>query len=430
MNRSRLLLIEKDCALRLMIESHLRRLDRFEVETADDAAVGIERARLGRFDLVLASLELAGMPPARVLDALSTIRPSPAVIAMGMPATVDALEGARSEAVREVLRLPFSRALLADVVLRARRSQQEHLCQTVIPPEPKPRHGAARRKGAGHPVRLTHYEVLALLGSGPKGTVYRGLDKRNGAAVALRSVPRDLVERLGSGSRWFERFTREASAAASVNHPSLAALLDHGFEEDQQCLFVVNELAPGTPLSAKLAGDAALPAATAVAAACRVADALAVIHAGGFAHRLVRPSNVVLDDDGDQVTLTDVGVANMLAWDLVPLRQRLDRTPYMSPEQLRLGHVDDRSDQFSLGLVLHEALTGRHCFKGRSPSAKALEMTRRRAQIALPDGLEHRDRLAEVLQRMLAPDPEERFQGDAELKAALHDCAAAFGVEV
>jgi serine/threonine protein kinase len=428
MNRSRLLLIEKDCALRLMIESHLRRLDRFEVETADDASVGIERARLGRFDLVLASLELAGMPPTRVLDALSTIRPAPAVIAMGTSATIDALDGSSTEAVREVLRLPFSRALLADVVLRARRSQQEHLCRTVIPPDPKPRHGAARRKGAGHPVRLAHYEVLALLGSGPKGTVYRGQDKRSGAAVALRSVPRDLVERLGSGSRWFERFTREASAAASVNHPSLAALLDHGFEEDQQCLFVVSELAEGTPLSEKLAGAAALPAAAAVAMAGRVADALAAVHAGGFAHRLVRPSNILVGDGG-QVTLTDVGVANMLAWDLMPLRQRLDTTPYLSPEQLRLGHVDDRSDQFSLGLVLHEALTGRHCFKGRSPSAKALEMVRRRAQIALPEGLEHRDRVAELLQRMLAADPEERFQGDAELKVALHDCASSFGVE-
>jgi serine/threonine protein kinase len=430
MNRSRLLLIDRDCALRLMIESHLRRLDRFEVETADDAAAGIERARLGRFDLVLASLDLPGAPPARLLDALSLIRPAPALIATGLPATIDALDGARAGAVLEVLRLPFSRSTLADVVLRARRQQQEHLCRSVIPAAPKPRHqGSTRRKGGGAPVRLGHYEVSALLGAGPKGAVYRGLDKRSGGVVALRALPRDLVERLGGGSRWFERFTREASAAASVNHPNLSALLDHGFEEDQQCLFVVSEHAQGLSLSAKLSDKGRLPAAEAVTMACHVSNALAAVHAGGFAHRLVRPTNIIVDDEG-RATLTDLGIANMLAWDLMPLRQRLDRTPYLSPEQVRLGHVDDRSDQFSLGLVLHEALTGRHCFKGKSPSAKVLEMSRRRAHLSLQDDLAHRDELTEVLQRMLAPDPDERFQGDAELKAALQGCAKSFGLEV
>ena len=433
MNRSRLLMIEGDCTLRTMIERHLADLDRFEVEVADDAEAGVERSRLGRFDIVLASLHLSDMTPARLLESLASVRPPPVVIAIARPERAESLSAKRAASIWEVLALPFTRAELTDVVLRATMHHEAMSCRTIVPLAKKTRHrkgssGTRRRKGTSRPVRLGHYEVVELLGGGAKGTVYHGLDKRNNEDVALRAIPRGLVERLDAGSRWFERFTREASTAAAINHPNLSAVIDHGFEEDQRCLFVVSEFVDGTRL-VDLLKEGALPPARSITVAWHVSKALAAVHAGGFAHRMIRPSNIFIKEE-DVAVVTDLGVANMLGWDLMPLRPRLDHVPYLSPEQVRFGRVDDRSDQFSLGLVLHKMLTGRHVFKGRSPSGKIHEMMRAPLKFSLPKDMEARTVLSELLERMLAPEPEERFQGDIELKAALKNCGEELGVEL
>lgn len=433
MNRSRLLLIERDCALRYMIEDHLRRLEAFEVEVVEEADIGVERARLGRYDLVLASLHVKDMSSSRLLSALSSVRPLPVIIVVGRPERIDGLGSKQTNQIWEALRVPFSRSELAEVTLRARRHSQNTLCRTVVPPpkKSKQRKGAKttqRRKSGGRPVRLGHYEVSELIGGGAKGTVYRGVDKRNEETVALRAIPREIVERLGAGTRWFERFTREASTAASINHPNLSAILDHGFEDDQRCLFVVSEFVEGTRLADRLKKEPLSPAG-AIEMACHAANGLAAVHAGGFAHRLVRPSNIVLDDR-NRAIITDLGVAPMLAWDLIPLRQRLNQTPYLSPEQVRFGRVDDRSDQFSLGLILFKALAGRHCFKGKSPSGMIHEMMKGPVKLTFPKGMKERSMFSELLSRMLAQEPEERFQGDIELKAALGSCAEDLGVSI
>lgn len=433
MNRSRLLLIERDCALRYMIEDHLRRLEAFEVVVVEEADIGVERARLGKFDLVVASLHVKDMSPSRFLDSLSVVRPLPLIIVVARPERLEELGSKQTNMIWETLRVPFSRSELGEVALRARRHQQDTLCRTVVPPpkKSKRRKGAKttqRRKSGRRPVRLGHYEVSELIGGGGKGTVYRGMDKRNEEAVALRAIPREIVERLGAGNRWFERFTREASTAASINHPNLSAILDHGFEDDQRCLFVVSEFVEGTRLADRLAKESLSPEA-AIEMTCHAANGLSAVHAGGFAHRLVRPSNIILDKQ-DRAVITDLGVAPMLAWDLMPLRQRLNQTPYLSPEQVRFGHVDDRSDQFSLGLVLYKALTGRHCFKGKSPSGKIHQMMKGPVKLTFPKGMKGRSSFSELLSRMLAPEPEERFQGDIELKAALQSCAEDLGVTI
>jgi serine/threonine protein kinase len=286
-----------------------------------------------------------------------------------------------------------------------------------------------KRRGKAHPIRLGHYEVFESIGRGPKGAVYRGVDRRNGDEVALRAIPRELVERLGKKARWFERFTREASTASSVNHPHLAAILDHGFEEDQRCLFVVNELAPGPPLARRLE-EGPLSVGAAVKLTFQVATALTALHNGGVVHRMVRPSNIHLDEK-DNAVVTDVGVAGMLAWDLMPLRPRLvEGGPYLSPEQVRLGRVDDRSDQFSLGLILFEALTGRHLLEGDSPSARVHSLLSRPLGVNLDPNLEERQQLTDILEVMLAMSPEERFQTDGELQTALRDCGQDLGVEL
>ncbi len=252
------------------------------------------------------------------------------------------------------------------------------------------------------------------------GTVYSGIIPSNGRTVAVRVISRRLLERLGGGRRWRDWFHREANAASSVAHPNLAAVLDHGLTDDERCLFLVSEFAEGRTLEEKLREDPLEPG-EAILMARQVAGALAAIHGSGFAHRLVRPGNVVLDSKDAQ--LTDLGVAGVLAWDLLPLRDRLDSMPYLSPEQIRFGHVDDRSDQFSLGLVLHEALTGRSAFSGQSPNKRIRAIVDERPEISLDKKMTGRKDLEKLLSTMLAQSPEERYQGDIELQAAIEACS-------
>ena len=190
----------------------------------------------------------------------------------------------------------------------------------------------------------------------------------------------------------------------------------------------MSEFVEGTRLADRIAKETLSPAG-AIELACHAANGLAAVNAGGFAHRLLRPSNIV-HDENNRAVITDQCVASMLAWDMIPLRQRLNQTPYLSPEQVRFGRVDDRSDQFSLGLVLYKALTGRHCFKGKSPSGKVHEMMKGPAKLTFPKGMKGRSMFSELLSRMLAPEPEERFQGDIELKAALMSAAEDLGVTI
>lgn len=433
MNRARLLLIERDSSLRLMIERQLHRVERLNVEVAEEASVGVERALLGQSDIIITSLHMEDMPASHLLESLDSARPKPVVIAMAHPQRLEELDETTRKIPWASLTRPVTRAALDDVVLRALRHHQEQLCCSILPTQKGHRSQSSemlsrRRKGSARPVRLGHYEVFEDIGQGPKGAVYRGIDRRNGDEVALRAIPRELVERLGKKSQWFERFTREASTAAAINHPHLSAILDHGFEEDQRCLFVVSELAPGPPLSQMLESGP-LDVRVAVKLAYHVSTALTAIHNGGLAHRLLRPSNIHYDDREGAI-VTDIGVANMLAWDLMPLRPRLDRGPYLSPEQIRLNRVDDRCDQYALGLILHECLTGRHFIEGDTPEQRMHLMLSQSGEVRLDAGLEEREQLEEILGKLLALSPEERFQGDGELQTSLKDCAHDLELEV
>lgn len=422
---SRLLLIEKDWALRLMIEQHLRRGGLCEVEATDEAQSGLERAELGQYDIVMVSLELGGLPPARLLTALAAIRPAPLILAIAKPGSGKDLAPEVAALIWQTLPRPLSRPALSRAIGRAVVNLHQRACASLVsPPPPKDGNGAApkrRRKPGAAGYRLGRYELRDCLGRSDKGAVYRGLIPASGRTVAVRVFPRDFLERLGRGQWWRDWFKREVSAASSVAHPHLAALIDHGATEDERCLYLVYDLIEGSSIKARIERGVLTPK-EAVRMAFHITKALAAVHSVGFAHRLVRPSNIIVDNEGN-ATLTDLGIASVLAWDLIPLRDRLGAMPYLSPEQVRLSHVDDRADQFSLGLVLHEALTGRSPFGGDGPRARLRAILGDEPDLSLEGVAAARTELREVLRKMLARDPNDRFQGDAELKNALKGCA-------
>ena len=255
------------------------------------------------------------------------------------------------------------------------------------------------------------YKVVAPLGTGGMGEVYRARDPRLGREVALKVLPERLAADLGARAR----FEREARALAAVSHPNIPAIHDFGAEPGR--CYVVTELFRGRTLRGRLR-DGVLPWSEAVAIAVEVADGLAAAHAKGVIHRDLKPENVFLTDDGG-VRLLDFGLARLEHPELrgdepTPLQfetrdgMTVGTIPYMSPEQVRGEEVDGRGDLYALGCLLYEMLRGRVPFLGRT-SGETMAMILRdppppSGVPALPPDLER------IIARLLAKDPRDRYE--------------------
>jgi serine/threonine protein kinase/Tol biopolymer transport system component len=273
--------------------------------------------------------------------------------------------------------------------------------------------------------RLGPYEIVALLGVGGMGEVYRARDTRLERAVAIKVLPHEVV----ASPQARERFQREARAVAALQHPHICTIHDVGETEDHQ-EFIVMELLDGETLQQRLAHrPMELPAL--VDTGLALADALDAAHAAGIIHRDIKPANIFLTIRGPKIL--DFGLAKAAVpassesiEPTLPSPVRLtDRgstvgtVAYMSPEQLRGEPLDARTDLFSFGLVLYEMATGRPAFSGSTSaviSAAILHETPRDPRQIRPDlpaSLEH------VLLKAIEKDRDLRIQSASEVRADL-----------
>jgi len=269
--------------------------------------------------------------------------------------------------------------------------------------------------------RLGNYEVLAPLGAGGMGEVYRARDTRLGREVAIKVLPSDMAldaDRLA-------RFEREARTVAGLNHPNIVVL--HSVEDAGGIRFLTMELVEGQTLLHQVV-PGGLPAARVVDLGLALADALTAAHEKGVVHRDLKPGNVMLTSEG-RLKVLDFGLARVTAPDsdhgldltqpatmaaaLSGAGQVAGTLPYMAPEQLRGEAVDARSDLFSLGVLLYELASGRRPFQG-ADSASLISSILRDDPQPVPNA-----DLWRVLGRSLAKAPLDRFQSARELRAAL-----------
>jgi serine/threonine-protein kinase len=278
--------------------------------------------------------------------------------------------------------------------------------------------------------KLGPYDVLAPLGAGGMGEVYRARDTRLMRDVALKVVPAAFA----SDPDRMTRFQREACVLASLNHPHIAAI--YGLEEADSTRALVMELVDGQTLAERLA-NGPLPVEEAIVLARQIAEAVEYAHEHGIVHRDLKPANVKLTPDGN-VKVLDFGLAKALADD--PLSPDVSSSPtlsamatragvilgtaaYMSPEQAKGKPADRRADVWSFGVLLYEMLTARRVYDGETAAETLARVIEREPDLSgLPANAPVRVR--EVLRRCLTKDPKQRLQAIGEARIALEAALA------
>jgi serine/threonine-protein kinase len=267
--------------------------------------------------------------------------------------------------------------------------------------------------------KIGRYKILGELGRGAMGIVYKADDPNLDRQVALKTI---ILDEDAEGAKEYKkRFMLEAKAAGKLNHPSIVTTFDYG--EEDGLAYLAMELLEGTDLRTRLQKEA-IPAAEAVEIARQIAEGLAYAHARGVVHRDIKPGNIMLNGGG-QAKIMDFGLARMRMADHKTSTGMVLGTPrYMSPEQISGLPVDQRSDIFSLGIVLYEMLTGTRLFAGENMEQVQHLITQTehvpptRQVPGLPPMVDF------VVARALKKDPVVRYQDAREFAADLATCAA------
>jgi serine/threonine protein kinase len=253
---------------------------------------------------------------------------------------------------------------------------------------------------------LPGYDVIALIGSGIMGAVYRAKQRSLGRLVALKILSPEFADHAPEFS---ERFNSEASSLAKLSHPSIVHLFDCGRTKDGQ-LFIATELVAGHDVAERLAGKQPLPEKEALSIAVAVCEALDHAHQRGVIHRDIKPANVMLDATG-RVKITDFGLARIMQASVSHTRQTtsLLGTPrFTAPEALDPGaEVDGRADIFSVGVLLYQMLTG-EVPRGLAPPPSEV----------MP---QLNGRLDAIVAKAMAEDPEDRYLDARHLLEALEN---------
>ncbi len=256
------------------------------------------------------------------------------------------------------------------------------------------------------------YEILDELGRGGMAIVFKARERQLERDVAIKVLPFSLA----FDKEFVERFQREARTSAKLEHPSIIPIYRVG--KSGRVIYFVMKFLRGKPLSSVLAGRGALPPAEIRKILVDVGRALAYAHRSGIVHRDVKPDNIMFDEHG-QAVVTDFGIAKAATGGKLTGTGMAIGTPhYMSPEQARAQNLDGRSDIYSLGVVAYQCLAGHVPFDGDDSFSIGYKHIMEELPTPRLDSMEKRE-LFEVIRKMMAKVPDERFQTADDLVGVL-----------
>ena len=247
------------------------------------------------------------------------------------------------------------------------------------------------------------YRIIRKLGAGGMANVYLAEDQELGRQVAIKI----LDGRHAADNSFIERFRREAKNAAGLSHPNIVSIYDRG--EAEGTYYIAMEYLSGRSLKELIVSRGPTPIKIAVDYTRQTLAALSFAHRNGIVHRDIKPHNVVVDSDG-RLKVTDFGIARSGASQMTEVGSIIGTAQYLSPEQARGAPVDQRSDVYSVGIVLYEMLTGKVPFTGDTPLEIAMKHL---SEVPVPPSEKRPDvpdDLDNIVLRALAKDPEDRYQ--------------------
>ncbi|MEX2241394.1 MAG: serine/threonine-protein kinase [Burkholderiales bacterium] len=266
--------------------------------------------------------------------------------------------------------------------------------------------------------QLGRFEVLAEIGRGAMGIVYKAKDPMLERVVAIKTINMGMDR---DGAEMYEkRFYQEARAAGGLNHPNIVTVYDIG-KTDTEC-YMAMEYIEGAELRTLLLPGKPLAVPRALSIAAQVAEGLAYAHERGVVHRDIKPANIMVPESG-AVKITDFGIARMRSSNVQTQTGMMMGSPkYMSPEQVIGKRADHRTDIFSLGVILYEMLTGTTPFTGESVNAVMYQIVNFVPPAMSAINPASPAALDAIVAGMLAKSLEERYQSAAEVASGLHEC--------
>ena len=268
--------------------------------------------------------------------------------------------------------------------------------------------------------RFGRYEVIAEVGRGAMGVVYKARDPKIDRFVAVKTI--SLSGQNPEEEREYrERFFHEAQAAGRLLHPGIVTIFDTGEDPESHIAFIVMEFIAGQSLDRLLSDkDKKLPLDTALRLSEELAEALDHAHGQGVVHRDMKPANVLVTPEG-HAKIADFGIAKVNLANLTIPGRALGTPAYMSPEQLEGETVDKRSDLFSLGAILYHMVTGFGPFQGNSATTVCFKVANRDPLRATAFDPELPPELDSVIARAMAKDPAQRYQRGLEFALDLRE---------
>jgi len=252
--------------------------------------------------------------------------------------------------------------------------------------------------------QLDHYRIDSLIARSGMASIYRGVDLRSGADVAIK-IPHPEME---ADPVLFDRFKREESIGAKLDHPGVMKVF---VDEDRSKVYMVMEWVNGRLLREILTQNRKLPADRAIRITVRICDALHYIHSHGVVHRDLKPENIMVDGE-DRIKLIDFGIASQAGsrrLTFAKLSQVMGTPEYISPEQVKGKRGDGRSDIYALGVMLYEMLTGKTPFSGPNPFAIMNDRLLNNPVPPREADPSVSPEVQEVLYRALERDPKSRY---------------------